>query len=220
MIRGIIYKYTSPSGKVYVGQTINEQKRRNTFLNLSLSYGGDKIDNARNKYLPENFQYEILEENNYTDLHTAKEELNKLEIHYIDYFDSYRTGYNSALGGGTTTGYKFTEEQKHKMSVIRKGVAKSEEFKQKISNALKNKAKSEEHRKKIAENNKKRSKKVGEYTKDGELLKIYDSITDAANAHNTGKSHISDVIHGRRKTLHKRVFKLIEDNVFKSTSLQ
>lgn len=24
MIRGIIYKYTSPSGKVYIGQTINE----------------------------------------------------------------------------------------------------------------------------------------------------------------------------------------------------
>ena len=31
MIRGIIYKYTSPSGKVYIGQTINEKDRRNTF---------------------------------------------------------------------------------------------------------------------------------------------------------------------------------------------
>nr|DAS86287.1 MAG TPA: GIY-YIG nuclease superfamily protein [Bacteriophage sp.]DAV54013.1 MAG TPA: GIY-YIG nuclease superfamily protein [Caudoviricetes sp.] len=28
MIRGIIYKYTSPSGKVYIGQTLNEKKRR------------------------------------------------------------------------------------------------------------------------------------------------------------------------------------------------
>lgn len=31
MIRGIIYKYTSPSGKVYIGQTINERIEENTF---------------------------------------------------------------------------------------------------------------------------------------------------------------------------------------------
>ena len=30
MIEGIIYKYTSPSGKVYIGQTIDEQNRRAT----------------------------------------------------------------------------------------------------------------------------------------------------------------------------------------------
>lgn len=28
MIEGIIYKYTSPSGKCYIGQTINEPLRR------------------------------------------------------------------------------------------------------------------------------------------------------------------------------------------------
>lgn len=32
-MRGIIYKYTSPSGKVYIGQTTKEHQRRNTFLN-------------------------------------------------------------------------------------------------------------------------------------------------------------------------------------------
>jgi len=26
-MKGIIYKYTSPSGKVYIGKTINEKKR-------------------------------------------------------------------------------------------------------------------------------------------------------------------------------------------------
>lgn len=44
MIRGIIYKYTSPSGKVYIGQTINEKDRRKHFLIQKLSYGGIKID--------------------------------------------------------------------------------------------------------------------------------------------------------------------------------
>ena len=47
MIRGIIYKYTSPSGKVYIGQTINEKDRRKHFLIQKLSYGGIKIDTAR-----------------------------------------------------------------------------------------------------------------------------------------------------------------------------
>lgn len=32
MFVGIIYKYTSPSGKVYIGQTRNEQSRRQRWL--------------------------------------------------------------------------------------------------------------------------------------------------------------------------------------------
>ena len=32
-MKGIIYKYTSPSGKVYIGQTTNEKKRKRVFLN-------------------------------------------------------------------------------------------------------------------------------------------------------------------------------------------
>lgn len=48
-MEGIIYKYVSPSGKVYIGQTIEEKKRRRIFNNLNQSYGGVKIDNARKK---------------------------------------------------------------------------------------------------------------------------------------------------------------------------
>ena len=31
---GIIYKYTSPANKVYIGQTTDERRRRKTFLDL------------------------------------------------------------------------------------------------------------------------------------------------------------------------------------------
>lgn len=58
---GIIYKYTSPSGKVYIGQTIDEKKRRKEFRNLNIKYAGRKINHARKKYGPENFEYEVLE---------------------------------------------------------------------------------------------------------------------------------------------------------------
>lgn len=60
MITGIIYKYISPSNKVYIGQTINEYERKHAFLTRE-KYAGDKIDNARKKYGPVNFKYEILE---------------------------------------------------------------------------------------------------------------------------------------------------------------
>ena len=60
MIKSIIYKYTSPSNKIYIGQIIYEKKRRNDFLCITTSYSGPKIDNARRKYGPENFQYEVI----------------------------------------------------------------------------------------------------------------------------------------------------------------
>lgn len=58
-MEGIIYKYTSPVKKIYIGQTTDERRRRKTFFNLNKSYGGEKIDRARLKYKPENFKYEI-----------------------------------------------------------------------------------------------------------------------------------------------------------------
>lgn len=60
MIRGIIYKYTSPSGKTYIGQTINESSRRSVFFNLNKEYAGPKINMARAKYGPNNFEYEVI----------------------------------------------------------------------------------------------------------------------------------------------------------------
>ena len=47
---GIIYKWTSPSGKSYIGQTINQRRRYKDFFRLTKSYAGFKIDNARKKY--------------------------------------------------------------------------------------------------------------------------------------------------------------------------
>ena len=60
-MKGIIYKYTSPSGKVYIGQTTNEKKRKRVFLNENNEdYAGLKINNARKKYGPKSFKYEVL----------------------------------------------------------------------------------------------------------------------------------------------------------------
>lgn len=110
-IKGVIYLYISPSGKCYVGQTIDEQRRRWSFLNINSVYGGEAIDKARLKYKPENFIYEVVYEDYFKDKEQAKEVLNELEKYYIELYDSYANGYNLNLGGGSSAGYIFTEEQ-------------------------------------------------------------------------------------------------------------
>lgn len=108
-MRGIIYKYTSPSNKVYIGQTYNEPLRRRTFNNINLCYAGGKIDNARRKYRPENFNYEIIaeiQENTIEDLVTK---LNELECYYIKQYNSIESGYNCNSGGNSYRLYNSKE---------------------------------------------------------------------------------------------------------------
>ena len=100
---GIIYKYTSPSGKCYIGQTLNEKKRKYTFYNLKQSYGSAKINNARNKYGPDNFLYEILfeyESDNKDEIITI---LGEKEMFFIDKYDLINNGYNYQPGGKNKT---------------------------------------------------------------------------------------------------------------------
>lgn len=167
-MEGIIYKYTSPSKKIYIGQTTQEKRRRKTFLNLNKSYGGVKIDNARKKFSPESFSYEVIWRGKFDSVKEAQVKLDELEIYYIREYDSYRTGYNMTYGGYTTIGMKASEETRKKLSLInkgKKGTPRTEEEKRKQSELMKNLYanpewrkkrmlidRSEEHRKKLSEN--------------------------------------------------------------------
>lgn len=119
MIRGVVYCYTSPNGKKYVGQTINEKHRRCIFLNINLKYssGKGKIDKARKKYGPENFTYEVLEEIFNVDKEELIKSLDKLETEYIIKFDSINNGYNVSQGGKNHS-RKFSKEERQHMSDI------------------------------------------------------------------------------------------------------
>lgn len=115
-MRGIIYKYTSPSGKVYIGQTTKEYQRRNTFLNEKKNYAGIKIDNARRKYGAINFKYEVLEKIYAKTNDDLLNQLNTLEVYYIGLYNSFKDGYNMSIGGQGSIGYKLTEEHKQKIT--------------------------------------------------------------------------------------------------------
>lgn len=115
MIYGIIYKYRSPSGKNYIGQTINLfEKRNRQHINDAKNNSNKIFHISIRKYGIENFEYEILQ-------HAfSKEELNKLEIYYIEKYNSYYkngNGYNMTLGGEGANGYIPTKEDREKLSL-------------------------------------------------------------------------------------------------------
>ena len=154
MISGI-YKWTSPSGKSYVGQAINLKKRARQFKTVKYyTNNGSAIDNARSKYNDfTKWQYEILEE---CDI----DHLNEKEIFWINELETYTKGYNSTKGGDGTKGVVLSEERKEK---LRSGVLKamsegkydewfrSEELKQQTSDRFKGRVWTEEQRKQISE---------------------------------------------------------------------
>jgi group I intron endonuclease len=180
---GIIYKYTDPNGKSYVGQTLDEERRKKEFLDLRVEYAGKKINNARTTIGPENFKYEILEKIEYENVVDALMELNVKESYYIGKFDTYNNGYNMTMGGEGVRGIVYTDEIKEKISLSLKKYFKTHEnpfkgkkHKKETIDLLKEKAKgrpspfkgkhwSEEQRKQQSE----RAKK---YTK-GELNGFY-----------------------------------------------
>lgn len=97
-----IYRYTNLiNGKRYIGQAINLEDRHNGHIYAVLNNRpGQMIEYAMIKYGIENFRYEVLE-------YCSEDELNELEIYWIDYYltqhnrkDGRGYGYNFTKGGG------------------------------------------------------------------------------------------------------------------------
>lgn len=90
---GLIYKATLPSGKSYVGKTINLKFRIRSHKYCCNRGVNSKFYNAMRKYGFDNISWEILEDN------IPDELLNIKECEWIEIFDSYKNGYNDTLGG-------------------------------------------------------------------------------------------------------------------------
>lgn len=92
-----IYKLISPSEKVYIG--ITSQKPISYRWKNGKGYSENtKIGQAINKYGWDNFQHEVIEENI-----ISLEEAKLKEQYWINFYDSYRNGYNSTIGGDTVS---------------------------------------------------------------------------------------------------------------------
>lgn len=92
-----IYKITSPSKKIYIGQsTILFEQKYNDYQKCELyTISNRKIIKAIKKHKWKNMLFEIIEQND----QWTKQELNDQEIFWINYYDSVNTGYNMTIGG-------------------------------------------------------------------------------------------------------------------------
>ncbi len=103
--KNCIYKLTSPSGKVYIGQAQDFKKRMNLYRH-GRSDKQRKLHAAIKKYGWENFTKEVIDGYHGAD----KEGLNALETYWITHFDSVKKGYNICAIGGTCRGVKHGPE--------------------------------------------------------------------------------------------------------------
>lgn len=197
MIRGIIYKYTSPSGKSYIGQTINEKGRRSNWFSSNYEYAGTAINRARAKYGRDAFTYEVLFTRLFQTKKEAKDLLNAMEKYFIEKYDTFKSGYNCDKGGGSPL-CDISEETRSKISKGVKSWASTPEGKRKMSLSRKGRPHKKGYRLTA------KFIPVLQLSKEGNLLNEFDSITDAANFINNNKSrcsvNISNVCNGKRDT--------------------
>jgi group I intron endonuclease len=179
-----IYKITSPSGKIYIGQSVNIEKRLMCYKNLRCK-SQPIIYNSLLKYGFEKHTFEVLCE-------CSIENLNNKERYYQDYFSATGiNGMNCVLTASSNksgklsketiikikiarskqiitkehsekisksnTGRKHSKETKEKISMSQKGKIISEESRKKISESAKGRVISEETRIKLSESSKARS---------------------------------------------------------------
>ena len=120
-ISGIYLFRNKINEKCYVGQALKIRKR---FLQHMSKYRGNSsypLYQALHKYGLENFEFEILETFERLNSEELKDILNKREIYWIEYYESYKTGYNQTLGGEATYGWIPSEETRKKLSESLKG---------------------------------------------------------------------------------------------------
>ena len=131
----LIYKINFPSGKVYIGQTINFKDRHRDHLREARIGNDSKVYRAMRKYKITKESFEIIEDNIET-----QEEADNREIYWISYYDSFHYGYNSTPGGDVGNGgmlkgelgpnAAFTNEEVYKIRELKASMkySKSEIF--------------------------------------------------------------------------------------------
>lgn len=177
-----IYKITSPTGKIYIGQSINCEWRRYLYSVLSCK-NQPRIYASLNKHGWDSHSFEII--------HTCKiEDLNKWEAYYIKHFDCFDTerGLNLRAGGDQRVG-PMAESSKQKISQNKKGVKLSEDAIKKIRLAHQ---KSDKYRLKF--------KKVYQFDLDGNLINSFINKTEAEKQTGVPRSSIKDCCLGNQPT--------------------
>lgn len=166
-----IYRYTFPDGKFYIGMTsLSIEERRDC------GYSHNPALKKALKVGWRKIKAEIL------DTADTREKAFKLEEYYIDLFDATNKGYNISKGGQSTyKGLKHTEEYKKKMSDLCKGKKFSDETLRKLKDA-----------------HAWQRRAVISLDYEGNIIKRYKSLSDAAEDVGGHKTNISRACAGHK----------------------
>lgn len=187
--KGIIYKYTSPSGKIYIGQTIRPKKRRSEHHFSSLNKPDIVFHKAIKKYGWENFSYTVLVTIICSTKEVLKSTLNYFEQSFIKEYNSIiPNGYNQSLGGIGPIGYKHTLEERMKISKSHIGLLHTEEEKRKIASANTGIIFTKERKEKIS---RARSIPIIQLSLEGKFIKEYPSAKVAAEILHLNRTNIT-----------------------------
>lgn len=126
-----IYKITNPKNKVYIGQSTNIEERLYRYKILHCK-NQTLIYRSLIKYGVDKHKFEILHE-------CEPEQLNELEIYYIELFQCFNNKYGLNLRSGGGSGGYMSDETKNKLSKINIGKTIPIDIRNKISNLLKGK---------------------------------------------------------------------------------
>lgn len=195
-----IYVIESPTGDIYVGQSINLRKRFNSYRNLECKQQPG-IYNSLKKHTPEKHEFKIIHPLPHD---VSREVIDCYEITYIELFKQNGFKVLNISGGGHNG--KMAEETKQKLSLSKKGKPR-DYFKGEL-NPYFGKKHSDEVRKRMSASNKGkksgakngRSRSVSQFDLAGTLIDIHSTLTEAAIKVNISRQGISDCVNGRNKT--------------------
>jgi group I intron endonuclease len=165
-----IYKITSPTGRVYIGQSWNVQERikrhkHSTHLKTTQILAGSFIKHGAEKHT-----FEIIEE---LSENATQSELDLREMFHIrEYTDAGYRMLNLTEGGYGTKGYKLSEETKNKIRAKAIGRKHSAETCILIGNINRGKKFTEEHRMKISKANSGYNGLIGKKASDSHRMNI------------------------------------------------
>jgi len=221
-----IYKITSPSGRVYIGQSRNIEHRFRRYKRLHKSNSTQvRLTRSFKKYGVDNHTLEIIEECEFN-------QLNIRERFWQDHYDVLKGGLNCILTKTNVLprimseetrlkrsgknhwnyGKTVTEETKEKMSKSAIGRKLSKETRKKLSEVRKGeknhfygkkhsiKSKLKQKEKALKRKIQPAAKKVEQYSLDGTYIKTWNSVTEAGEEVGIANSGISACISGRQKT--------------------
>jgi group I intron endonuclease len=197
-----IYKITSPSGKIYIGQS-QDIKLRFYYYSIKYCFRQRRLYHSLKKYGSENHIFETIEE-------CSIEELNKKERYYQELYDVIgENGLNCIYQGTDEKRKVVSDEMKRKISIANTGdkngmfgVKQTEEFKQ----ARRNHRHTPESLKKIGDRSRGGNNANAKLVIDLSTGIFYDCIGDASFVLDLKRDTLKQKLNGRRKNKTTYIF--------------